>query len=83
MKPHYQSKTCGDCIHRVKIIDQNNIGADNGECHRVPPNFSMVPTPQGMAGVCGYPQVPAKYPACGEFVGRAIELATRESDSAN
>lgn len=80
---NYQDNTCSNCIHRVKITDPQDIGADKGECRRMPPGFALIPSQQGLASACGYPQVPSNYPACGEYKGEIAILAEREplSDS--
>lgn len=65
---------CGFCRHyHLLPRPRDASGAvdmsqpQQGECREGPPHLTSLPTPQGQMQLCGYPPLPANFPACGRF----------------
>lgn len=53
MRPKEEtSNNCANCAFSIRHRDPNNIGADNYECHSIPPtvHVNLVPGPGGQVG---------------------------------
>lgn len=59
-------KTCATCKHwQQQPRDPMNLAAPRvGLCMANPPQFQLLPMPQGFAPVWGYPVLPENFTAC-------------------
>lgn len=75
------NKTCETCRHWHKVIDPSNIRDSKGQCREGPPSLTMLPTnqPGAMMQLCGYPETPANFPACGRHTAK-MDFVLSESN---